>query len=54
MGFFEILTLILVVCKLAGIGAIAHWSWLLVFMPMIGFYGFVLFIVILTVLINQL
>ena len=54
MGFFEIFTLILVVCKLAGIGVIAHWSWLQIFMPMIGFYGFVLVLVALTVLINQL
>jgi hypothetical protein len=35
MGFLETLTLIFVVLKLTGIGAVADWTWVAVFMPLI-------------------
>lgn len=33
MGICEILTIIFVVCKVFGVGAIASWSWFLVLLP---------------------
>lgn len=39
MGLFEILTLIFVVMKLAGIGIVATWSWWLVLAPLLVSLG---------------
>lgn len=33
MNYLHILTLIFVVCKIAEVGVIAHWSWWLVLAP---------------------
>lgn len=54
MGFLETLTLILVVCKLAGVGAITNWTWFQIFYPIIGFYGFMFILLIIHFSINKL
>jgi hypothetical protein len=34
IGFFGLLTIVFIVMKLAGIGAVAQWSWLWVLSPL--------------------
>lgn len=44
MGILEVLTVIFVTMKLLGVGAVASWSWWLVFSPMypaLAIYAFV-------------
>lgn len=46
MNYFHILTLIFVVCKVAEVGAIAHWSWWLVLAPSIISIGITVFLLV--------